>query len=85
MYLAALPTSVSVGPTARMPAVGHDESISYVDLASPALVTNLSVTGVDISDVVLAGNGYIYAFTDALSRISCVNIDNGVWSPPAPA
>jgi chitinase len=55
------PTSVSVGPDGKQAAVGHDGWISLVDLESATLLDSLEVTA-DVIDVVLAGNGWVYAF-----------------------
>jgi hypothetical protein len=53
-------TSVSVSPSGLYAAAGHDAQISYVDLAAASLVSTLDVT-VDVSDVVLGDNGWVYA------------------------
>jgi hypothetical protein len=58
--LSRSPSSVSVGPDGSFAAVGHDRKISYVDLKSARLVKTLNVT-TDAWDVVLAGNGWVYA------------------------
>ena len=73
--LAATPTSVSVGPDGLFAAVGHDHTISYVDLANAILVKTLNVS-TNVLDIVLAGNGYVYAFprSDQWATIRCVNI-----------
>lgn len=72
------PTSVSVGPDGLHAAVGHDGYISYIDLATPALVKILRVS-TDVFDVVLAGNGWIYVFPayDQLEVTTCVNVETG--------
>jgi hypothetical protein len=61
------PTSVSVSPDGLFAAVGHDISVSYIDLSAQSLVTTLAVNAV-VRDTVLAGNGYVYAFTDSGPR-----------------
>jgi hypothetical protein len=73
--LGAAPFSVSVGPEGKFAAVGHDRSISYVDLENAVLVKTLNVS-TNILDIVLAGNGYVYAFprTDQWTRIHSVHI-----------
>ncbi len=73
--LPSVPTSVSVGPDGLYAAVGHNGSVSYVDLVSKAVVTTLSVSGT-ITDTVLAGNGYVYAFRD-LGNFFGVNLSTG--------
>lgn len=54
------PSCVSVEPSGDFAAVGHDALISYVDLQSGQVVKVLDVTA-DVFDVVLAGNGWVYA------------------------
>jgi hypothetical protein len=73
--LAATPTSVSVRPDGLFAAVGHNGTISYVDLVNASLVTTLNVS-TNVLDIVLAGNGYVYAFprTDQWETIRCVHI-----------
>ncbi len=71
-------TSVSVGPGGMFAAVGHDGWVSYVDLATRTLVATHSVTA-DVLDVVLADNGYIYAFPkqDQWEQIYTVEVATG--------
>jgi hypothetical protein len=73
--LPTAPTSVSVGPDGKFAAVGHNAYISYVDLTTPKLLKTAAVT-TDVLDVVLAGNGYAYAFprTDQWEEIHCLNL-----------
>ncbi len=59
--LSALPTSVSVSPDGLHAAIGHNGIISYADLVSKSVVTTLQTGGGNIADIVLAGNGYVYA------------------------
>jgi hypothetical protein len=72
------PSSVSVSPDGLYAAVGHNAYVSYVDLTTPSLVDTFPSTA-DVSDVVLAGNGYIYAFPriDQWETIRCINIATG--------
>jgi hypothetical protein len=72
------PSSVSVSPDGLYAAVGHNGYVSYVDLTTPSLVDTIPSTA-DVSDVVLAGNGYIYAFPriDQWETIRCINIATG--------
>jgi hypothetical protein len=58
--LPKMPTSVSVSPDGNYAAVGHDGSLSYVDLRGRQVVGTYSV-GTQIGHVALAGNGYAYA------------------------
>jgi hypothetical protein len=76
--LDAAPKAVSVGPDGLSAAVGHDGLITIVDLAniedpivSPKTVLDLS-TGV--TDIVLAGNGYVHAFPSNAYTIRSVEI-----------
>lgn len=73
------PTSVSVSPDGLFAAVGHNAWISYVDLSTATLVNTLPVTA-DVLDIVLAGNGYVYAFPriDQWVQIHGINIATGV-------
>lgn len=59
--LAQVPTSVAVQPDGQYAAVGHDAWISYVNLATRAVTKVYAVTA-DVIDIVLPGNGYVYAF-----------------------
>jgi chitinase len=59
--LSAVPQCVSVSPDGLHAAVGHNGSISYVDLVSKTVVKTLATGGGNIADIVLAGNGYVYA------------------------
>lgn len=61
--LSALPTSVSVSPDGLSAAIGHNGTISHVNLVSRVVVTTLQVEG-NITDIVLAGHGYVYAFPE---------------------
>jgi chitinase len=72
--LSALPQCVSVSPDGLYAAVGHNGTISYVDLASKAVVKTLATGGGDIADIVLAGNGYVYALQNPFIG---VNINTG--------
>jgi hypothetical protein len=71
-------TSVSVGPDGMYAAVGHDGYISYIDLAQGLLLSTYTVS-TDVLDIVLAGNGYIYAFPrqDQWERIRCIELATG--------
>jgi len=73
------PTSVSVGPSGLSAAIGHDGWVSYVDLETASLVVTHPVTA-DVLDVVLADNGYIYAFPaqDQWESIYSIELDTGV-------
>jgi hypothetical protein len=73
--LSALPTSVSVSPDGVYAAIGHNGKISYVDLVSKTVTTTLPVNS-NLTDIVLAGNGYVYAFQDQGSFFG-VNLSTG--------
>lgn len=72
------PTCVSVGPGGTSAAVGHNGSVSYVELTTPAVVKTIPTT-CSVFDVVLAGNGYIYAFPfdGQWGYIRCLKISDG--------
>ena len=69
------PNCLSVSPDGLYAAVGHDGWISYVNLTTAVLEKTFSVT-TDVLDIVLAGNGYVYAFPrhDQWERIRCVEV-----------
>ena len=73
-----VPTSVSVSPDGMYAAVGHNAWVSYVNLSTGALLKTLATTA-DVIDVVLAGNGYAYAFPriDQHENIRSINILTG--------
>ncbi len=73
------PSSVSVSPDGLYAAVGHNAWISYIDLTTATLVKTFAVS-TDVLDIVLAGNGYVYAFprTDQWEYIRGVNIATAV-------
>jgi K319L-like, PKD domain len=72
------PTSVSVGPDGQFAAVGHDGYFSYIDLSQGQLLSAYSVS-TDVLDIVLAGNGYVYAFPrqDQWENIRCIELATG--------
>jgi chitinase len=74
--LSRSPSSVSVAPDGSFAAVGHDRRISYVDLKSARLVKTLNVA-TDACDVVLAGNGWVYASpgTGQHGRLRAVDLE----------
>lgn len=78
------PTSVSVGPDGLYAAIGHDANISYVDLKNTKLLKTLPVA-TKVLDIVLAGNGYAYAFPEKnqTENIYSINLNTGtVTSSP---
>ncbi len=78
--LVLAPTSVSVSPDGLHAAVGHNGWVSYVRLSpAPLAVEKTIATTADVFDVVLAGNGYVYAFPriDQWETIRCLQISTG--------
>lgn len=73
--LPLIPSSVSVSPDGLFAAVGHNAKVSYVDLSKGTLIKSLPVTA-DVLDLVLANNGFIYAFprVDQWVNIHSINI-----------
>ena len=67
---------VGVSPDGMFAAVGHSGAISHVDLVNVAVLKKLDVS-TDVLDIVLAGNGYVYAYprTDQWQRVRSVRID----------
>lgn len=76
--LSFAPTSVSVAPDGLTAAVGHDAWISIVDLGAAKVTSALPVSA-RVLDVVLASNGYVYAFPaeDQWEQIRCVRLADG--------
>lgn len=77
--LDAIPTCVGVSRDGKFAAVGHSGSISYVDLVKGVVVKKLAVS-TDVLDIVLPGNGYVYAFPrrDQWQAVRIVNVDTNV-------
>ncbi len=73
------PTSVSVSPDGLHAAVGYNAYMSYIDL-SAASVTATYAVSTNVLDIVLASNGYAYAFpvADQWENIRCIKIATGV-------
>jgi hypothetical protein len=69
------PSSVSVSPDGLFAAVGHNAWVTYVNLSTASLVKTFAVS-TDVVDIVLAGNGYVYAFprVNQWETIRCVNV-----------
>lgn len=81
--LSLAPTSVSVSPDGLHAAVGHNGYVSYVRLSpAPLTVEKVMGTTADVFDVVLTGNGWIYAFPriDQWEEIRCLEIPTGTES-----
>ncbi|HEX7361066.1 MAG TPA: FG-GAP-like repeat-containing protein [Bryobacteraceae bacterium] len=79
--LALAPTSVSVDPTGMYAAVGHNGWISYVNLQSMSVQRIFPIDS-DVNALILAANGYIYAFPQRdWSDIFSLNIGNGTVTP----
>jgi len=60
LNLAGAPSCVSVGPDGKYACVGHNSSISYVNLVDQKVEKTIPVSA-EVGDIVLAGNGYAYA------------------------
>jgi uncharacterized protein (TIGR03437 family) len=76
------PACVSVSPDSVHAAVGHNAWVSYVNLQT-AKVEKVLPIGIDVLDIVLAGNGYAYAFPrrDQWARIVALNLQSGKETP----
>lgn len=72
------PSAVSVGPDGLYAAVGHNGWMSYVNLETGELEQTLGVS-TDVIDIVLAGNGFAYAFPrrDQWETIRCIDLATG--------
>jgi hypothetical protein len=79
--LSGAPLSVSVEPDGLFAAVGHHGFLSYVDL-SAASVSKTIPLDMDIGGILLAGNGYAYAFPQGYnwSNWNSVQISTGSLS-----
>ncbi len=79
LNLNLVPTCVSVSPDGLYAAAGHNGWISYVNLSTATLITIFPVS-TDVFDIVLGGNGYVYAFprVDQWERIRCINLTTGI-------
>lgn len=82
--LAQVPAAVAVQPDGQFAAVGHNAWISYVALAAMAVDTVYSVTA-DVIDIVLPGNGYVYAFPriDQWETIRTIDLATGTETTSA--
>lgn len=83
LALVKTPTAVSVGPDGHHAVVGHDGLLSYVDLdmvGQPGYVPVTWPVSADVLDIVLAGNGYAYAFPryDQWESIRSIRLSTGV-------
>lgn len=76
--LAQVPAAVAVQPDGNYAAVAHNGWISYVNLTTRTVERVYSTT-CDVLDVVLPGNGYVYAFprVDQWVSIHTVQLSNG--------
>ncbi len=78
--LSLAPLSVSVSPDGSYAAVGHDGYVSYIDL-NTSTVNGIYPIETDVHRVVLAGNGYLYAFPSRdWSDIYSLQISSGTWT-----
>ena len=76
--LAQVPAAVAVQPDGKYAAVAHNGWISYVNLTTRTVERVYSTT-CDVLDVVLPGNGYVYAFprVDQWVSIHTIQLSNG--------
>ncbi|MGH7693636.1 MAG: BACON domain-containing protein, partial [Gemmatimonadaceae bacterium] len=76
--LSAPPTCVAIRPDGVFAAVGHDASMTLVDLRSRSVVRQSPVP-VDVLDLVLPMNGWAYAFPrrDQWTAIHSVQLSSG--------
>lgn len=86
LALPKAPTAVSVGPDGLYAAVGHDALITHVDLRSVGgsnLTRALNVSA-RVYDLVLGGNGYVYAFpaVDQWVAVHSIEIATNTESTP---
>lgn len=73
------PTCVSVGPDGTEAVVGHDGWITHVDLRTISVIDTIPCS-TNVGDVVLAGNGFAYAFAASgqWGNIRCIELATGV-------
>jgi chitinase len=80
------PQCAAVSADGKFAAIGHDALISYVNLENKQVIKTLNVT-TDVVDIVVAGNGWIYASPrrDQWEKLRAVNIDtnNEVQGKPS--
>jgi hypothetical protein len=76
------PTAVAVSPDGRYAAVGHDGYISHVNLGS-GLVERVYPVTTRVFDLVLPGNGWVYAMPteDGIQSIRCIRLSTGIERP----
>lgn len=72
------PLSVSIAPDGKTAVVGHDAHLSHIDLTGNRVIREFD-TSCEVQDVVLAGNGWAYAFPkrDQWSAIRCLELTTG--------
>ncbi len=72
------PTVVAVAPGGSLAAVGHDAWITIVDLVGDKVIESYPVTA-DVSDLVLPGNGWVYAIPrrDQWESIRSIDLATG--------
>jgi len=77
--LTRAPTAVSVAPSGRYAAVGHDAAVSYVNLILRQ-VERVYVTTTDAVDVILGDRGWMYVLPrrDQWENVYSINLSTGV-------
>lgn len=76
--LGSTPLSVAVQPDGRFAAVGHAGSITLVSLEARAIVQQMTIP-YPAQDIVLPGNGYIYAFASR-QNWGYYNLSTNTWT-----
>lgn len=74
--LSYVPTCISISPDGETAVVGHDGSITYLNLQTKTIIDNFSVS-CDAIDVVLANNKWAYVFprNDQWESIRSINMN----------
>ena len=79
LVLSSPPTCVSVGLDGNYAAVGHNGSLSHINLSTMKVEDRFAVT-TDAFDIILAPNNWAYVFPrkEQWEKIRCINLSNGV-------
>ena len=76
--LPLVPTSLSVGPDGLHAAVGHDQSISYVNLSTALLEQRLNVSATVYSLALTASEVYAFPLSGTWQPVHAVTISTGL-------
>ncbi|BDC48829.1 hypothetical protein F183_A11450 [Bryobacterales bacterium F-183] len=74
------PTAVGVTPDGRYAAAGHNGWVSLVDLESGDLLRTYEMA-LPVNQVLIPGNGYVYAFSDQIRQAYAMHLETGATSP----